>query len=272
LGRRTGKAGIDPVHAELAIQRIAGRKNAPCPRSSDRGRARTGSVIGSPTWRRDALTFGEPGRADPAPTTSVLSLHHLACGVHRDARGVSRQRRTIGSTRHSTSKYKEGSGAVPVEVGDTLSLRDQKVNRSVAASLLAIALLLATATPGHAQHGRVFIWGPPYPYPYGYPPPYYAWAEEAERRAMAQTLLTSDPALLSGCARIGVASDDSVRDLRRKIVRAESNAALLSFDSDDLSKIQAEVFRCTATARAPSNIPPPPAGTPPPPPPPGPSR
>ena len=143
------------------------------------------------------------------------------------------------------------------------------MRRSVAASLLASALLLATPTPSHAQHGRVFIWG--VPYPYGYPPPYYAWAEEAERRAMAQVLLTTEAPLLSGCTRIGLASDDSVKDLRRKIVRAGGNAAVLSFDTDDLSKIQAEVFRCTATARAPSNTPPPPAGTPPPPPP-GPSR
>jgi len=148
------------------------------------------------------------------------------------------------------------------------------VRRSVAASLLAIALLLATATPSHAQHprehGRVFIWWGA-PYPYGYPPPYYAWAEEAERRAMAQVLLTTEAPLLSGCTRIGLASDDSVKDLRRKIVRAGGNAAVLSFDTDDLSRIQAEVFRCMATARAPSNTPAPPAGTPPPPPP-GPSR
>ena len=146
------------------------------------------------------------------------------------------------------------------------------MRRSVAASLLAIASLLATATPSDAHHGRVFVWwGPPYPYPYGYPPPYYAWAEEAERRAMAQVLLSTEASLLSGCTRIGLASDDSVKDLRRKIVRAGGNAAVLSFDTDDLSRIQAEVFRCTATARAPSNIPAPPAGAPPPPPP-GPSR
>jgi len=71
--------------------------------------------------------------------------------------------------------------------------------------------------------------------------------------------------------RIGLVSDDSVKDLRRKIVKAGGNAAVLSFDTDDLSRIQAEVFRCTATARVPSNILPPPAGMPPPPPP-GPSR
>jgi hypothetical protein len=113
-----------------------------------------------------------------------------------------------------------------------------KVRRPIAASFLAIALLLATATPSHAQHGRVFIWwAPPYPYPYGYPPPYYAWAEEAERRAMAQVLLTTEAPLLSGCTRVGLVSDDSVKDLRRKIVRAGGNAAV----------------RCTTTARAPAN-------------------
>jgi hypothetical protein len=53
-----------------------------------------------------------------------------------------------------------------------------------AASLVAVALLLATAVPGdawsthHGFQGRVFVgvgpfwWGPPYWY---YPPPYYAY-------------------------------------------------------------------------------------------------
>jgi len=88
---------------------------------------------------------------------------------------------------------------------------------------------------------------------------------------MAQVLLTTEASLLSGCTRLGLASDDSVKDLRRKSARAGGNASFLSFDTDDLTRIQAEVFRCTATARAPSNIPAPPAGAPPPPPP-GPSR
>ena len=148
------------------------------------------------------------------------------------------------------------------------------MKKSAAASLLAVALLLVAATPSHAWHhgGRVVIggpvfWGSPYPY-YGYPPPYYAWADEAERRAMAQVRFTTEAALLSGCTRLGAATDDDVKDLRRKIVRAGGNAAVLSFGVDDLSKMQADIYRCTTTAKAPSSAPPPPAGTPPPPPPP----
>jgi hypothetical protein len=62
-----------------------------------------------------------------------------------------------------------------------------------------------------------------------------------------------------------VVKDDSVKDLRKKIVRVGGNAGLLNFTSPDLSEIFAEVYRCSRT------VPPPPAG-PPPPPPPGPAR
>jgi len=84
---------------------------------------------------------------------------------------------------------------------------------------------------------------------------------------MAHLRLTTEPGLIAGCARVGAVSDDSIKDLRRKIVKAGGNAALLSFRVDDLSTIQAEVYRCTGAARAPFSIPPPPAGAPPPPPP-----
>jgi hypothetical protein len=89
---------------------------------------------------------------------------------------------------------------------------------------------------------------------------------------MAQVRLTTEGALLSGCTRIGIVRDDSVKDLRRKIVRAGGNAAVLTFGVDDLSTMQAEVYRCTSTAKASATTPPPPAGTPPPPPPAGSSR
>jgi hypothetical protein len=150
-----------------------------------------------------------------------------------------------------------------------------KVKRSAAASLLAVALLLVAATPSHGSGGRVFIGGPVFWWgPYGgyYPQPYVDWAEVAEKREMAQVRLTTEAALISGCTRIGVVRDDDVKDLRRKIVRAGGNAAVLEFGVDDLSTVQAEVYRCTSTAKAPSNIPPPPAGAPPPPPPAGPAR
>jgi uncharacterized protein YcfJ len=89
----------------------------------------------------------------------------------------------------------------------------------------------------------------------------YAWADDAEKIAMARVRLSTEPTMAAGCTRIGFVSDDSIKDLRKKIVRAGGDTGVLSFGADD---IYAEVFRCPT-------IPPPPAGTPPPPPP-GPSR
>jgi hypothetical protein len=107
-----------------------------------------------------------------------------------------------------------------------------------------------------------------------------AWpaaAQDAERLAMARLRLTTDPALTRGCARVGGVNDDSVKDLRRKIVRAGGDTALLIFGIEDMSRIYAEVFRCPTSEAAPpaSGVapyagpppPPPPAGPPPPPPP-----
>lgn len=89
----------------------------------------------------------------------------------------------------------------------------------------------------------------------------YAWADDAEKIAMARVRLSTEATMAAGCTRIGFVSDDSIKDLRKKIVRAGGDTGVLSFGTDD---IYAEVFRCPS-------IPPPPSGTPPPPPP-GPSR
>jgi len=91
-----------------------------------------------------------------------------------------------------------------------------------------------------------------------------AWAED-EMAAMAKVRLTTERTLVTGCTRIGAMSDDSVKDLRRKIVRAGGNTAVISFNALELLMLLAEVFRCPTTATGPS-IPPPPAGAPPPPP------
>ncbi|HWO06419.1 MAG TPA: hypothetical protein VNQ54_16580 [Methylomirabilota bacterium] len=99
-------------------------------------------------------------------------------------------------------------------------------------------------------------------------------AQDLEKLAMARVRLTTDAALTHGCGRVGSVHDDSVKDLRRKIVKMGGNTGLLSFGgSEDLSTVFAEVFRCvgppaSAPGSAPARIPAPPAGPPPAPPPP----
>jgi hypothetical protein len=87
-----------------------------------------------------------------------------------------------------------------------------------------------------------------------------------ELNAMARVRLTTEPALAAGCTRVGAMSDDNIKDLRRKIVRAGGNTAVISFNTMEMSMLLAEVFRCSTTPNGPS-IPQPPAGAPPPPPP-----
>jgi|SRR5258705_203960 hypothetical protein len=94
-----------------------------------------------------------------------------------------------------------------------------------------------------------------------------AAAQDVERLAMAAVRLSTDAALARSCTRIGYVSDNDLRDLRRKVVRLGGDTAILSFRSDDLRVIQAEVFRCP-----PARVPAPPPPPPPPPPPVTPSR
>jgi hypothetical protein len=101
-----------------------------------------------------------------------------------------------------------------------------------------------------------------------------AGAQDVEKIAMARVRFTTDAALTKTCTRIGAARDDSVKDLRRKIVKMGGDTAYLSFGGmEDLSVVYAEVFRCpappaAAPGTAPAKVPPPPPGPPPPPPPP----
>src|SRR5215475_11616540 len=97
-----------------------------------------------------------------------------------------------------------------------------------------------------------------------------AHAQDAERLAMANVRLSTEPGISRGCTRIGFVSDDSLKDLRRKIVRTGGDTAVLTFRQDDLSRIQAEIYRCAAAGSpgGPSAPPPPPPSAPPPPPPP----
>lgn len=91
-------------------------------------------------------------------------------------------------------------------------------------------------------------------------------AQDAEQVAMVRVRLTTEPTLALGCARIGMVSDDSVKDLRRKILRVGGNTGVLSFRADDLSRIDAEVYQCPPARDPNVPIPPPPPGIPPPPP------
>jgi hypothetical protein len=89
-----------------------------------------------------------------------------------------------------------------------------------------------------------------------------AWQEEAEKAALSRVRLTTERAQAAECTRIGVVSDDSLKDLRRKIMRAGGDTGVIAFEADDLAKADAEVFRCAA-ANAQLGVPAPPAGTPP---------
>lgn len=115
------------------------------------------------------------------------------------------------------------------------------------AAALAMGLLLASTAPVLADH---------------------------ERAELAGVRLTTDPRVPVGCTRIGIVRDDSIKDLRRKVVKMGGNTALIAFGgTEDLSVVFAEVFRCAdppavAPGTAPARVPPPPPGPPPPPPPP----
>lgn len=72
-----------------------------------------------------------------------------------------------------------------------------------------------------------------------------AVAQEAEKMAMARVRLTTEPGLTQGCAHVGTTRDNSIRDLRRKIVKMGGNLAVLAFGgSEDLAMVFAEVYRC----------------------------
>jgi len=79
---------------------------------------------------------------------------------------------------------------------------------------------------------------------------------DAQDIAMARLRLTTDSSLTRGCTRLTSVRDDSLKDLRKKVVKAGGDTALLSFGQDDLSRISADVFHCAgASASAPSAAP-----------------
>ena len=112
-----------------------------------------------------------------------------------------------------------------------------------------------------------------------------AGAQDAVYITSTRLRLTTDPAFIRGCTLVGAVSDDSLKELRNKIVGAGGNTALLSLAPDDIAEIHAQVFRCTPPSLTPgipgtpatppipaSPLPPPPGPPPPGPPPPPPAR
>ena len=78
-----------------------------------------------------------------------------------------------------------------------------------------------------------------------------AAAEDGEHLAMARVRLSTEPAVARGCTKVGTVSDDRVRDLRKKIVREGGDTAILTFSTDNMSMILAEVYKCPP-ARSPA--------------------
>ena len=76
-------------------------------------------------------------------------------------------------------------------------------------------------------------------------------AEDGEHLAMARVRLSTEPAVARGCTKVGRVSDDSVKDLRKKIVRDGGDTGILTFSTDNMSTIHAEVYKCPP-ARSPA--------------------
>ena len=90
-----------------------------------------------------------------------------------------------------------------------------------------------------------------------------ATGDDGENLAMARVRLSTEAGVAKGCTRIGAVSDDGVKDLRKKIVREGGDTAILTFSTDNMSTILAEVYKCPSPrSAAPKTIPPPPASPP----------
>ena len=55
-----------------------------------------------------------------------------------------------------------------------------------------------------------------------------AQAQDPERQVLARVRLSTEPGAAAGCTPLGRVSDDSLKDLRRKIVKMGGNTAILA--------------------------------------------
>jgi hypothetical protein len=70
------------------------------------------------------------------------------------------------------------------------------------------------------------------------------WGQALERQTLLRVLLATDARQVATCQRLGVVSDTSPEDLRKKILRGGGDAGLVTFDAMDPDKMNAEVYRC----------------------------
>jgi hypothetical protein len=90
-----------------------------------------------------------------------------------------------------------------------------------------------------------------------------ATGDDGEHLAMARVRLSTEAGVARGCTRIGAVSDDRVKDLRKKIVREGGDTAILTFSTDNMSTILAEVYKCPSPRSAAPKVTPPPPVSPP---------
>jgi hypothetical protein len=75
-----------------------------------------------------------------------------------------------------------------------------------------------------------------------------AWGQPIDRQTLLRVLLATDVRQVASCQRLGIVSDTSPEDLRKKILRMGGDAGFVTFDLADPDRMNAEVYRCRAVA------------------------
>jgi hypothetical protein len=75
-----------------------------------------------------------------------------------------------------------------------------------------------------------------------------AWGQAFDKQTLLRVLLATDARQVAACERLGVVSDTSPEDLRKKIIRLGGDAGLVTFDPADPDRMNAEVYRCQKVA------------------------
>jgi hypothetical protein len=71
-----------------------------------------------------------------------------------------------------------------------------------------------------------------------------AWGQMYDKYALLRVPLATEASQVAGCVKVGITSDNSPEDLRKKILRMGGDVGLVTFDLQDPDKINAEVYRC----------------------------